>query len=448
MNYKIGLVAAASLISGASVGADRLEIPSSFNPVGSGARALGQGGSFIATADDASAASWNPGALTQLRQTEIAAMFSHTQLSEDNSFSSETDLNGKQDVSNSELNYLAFSMPCRAATCGKNMVFSVNYQRLYDFSREWKLSRKIDDGLSSGNEKINYEQDGSLYALGLAAAVQLTDNLSVGLTVNFWEDFVNDNEWTQNYNSSESVTQIDTLRNEDAQFTTTNGFTGTNFNLGLLWDVYQQGQQKLTIGAVYKSAFEAEVNQTSQAKINTVYPELNGFDEQNSVGPNNENLKIDMPSSIGLGVAFQWNDSFTTSLDVYQTAWSDFVLTDQDGNKRSPLSGKLLSTVAQLKDTTQIRLGGEYRIISQKAGSNYIIPIRAGLFIDPAAAEGETDDTYGFSVGTGIAYQNWVFDVAYQHRIASDIGQSAMQSLGYKQDITEHLIMGSVFYRY
>ena len=35
-------------------------------PVGSGARALGQGGAFIAVADDATAASWNPGALMTL----------------------------------------------------------------------------------------------------------------------------------------------------------------------------------------------------------------------------------------------------------------------------------------------------------------------------------------------------------------------------------------------
>ena len=36
---------------------------SSPNPVGSGARALGWGSAFIAVADDATAASWNPGGL-------------------------------------------------------------------------------------------------------------------------------------------------------------------------------------------------------------------------------------------------------------------------------------------------------------------------------------------------------------------------------------------------
>lgn len=33
-------------------------------PIGSGVRTLGQGSAFIAVAEDATAASWNPGALT------------------------------------------------------------------------------------------------------------------------------------------------------------------------------------------------------------------------------------------------------------------------------------------------------------------------------------------------------------------------------------------------
>src|SRR5690554_2893241 len=50
----------------------QLEITSSPNVVGSGARALGMGGAFIAVADDATAASWNPGGLTQLERPEVS----------------------------------------------------------------------------------------------------------------------------------------------------------------------------------------------------------------------------------------------------------------------------------------------------------------------------------------------------------------------------------------
>jgi len=64
----------------------RVEIPSSPNPVGSGARALGMGGAFIAVADDATAASWNPGGLIQLEKPEISVVGAFVYRNEDNHF--------------------------------------------------------------------------------------------------------------------------------------------------------------------------------------------------------------------------------------------------------------------------------------------------------------------------------------------------------------------------
>ncbi|MCK5503985.1 MAG: hypothetical protein KAJ10_02425, partial [Thermodesulfovibrionia bacterium] len=54
-----------------------VEISSSLNPVGSGARATGMGGAFIGVADDATAASWNPAGLIQLEKPEISAVYSY-----------------------------------------------------------------------------------------------------------------------------------------------------------------------------------------------------------------------------------------------------------------------------------------------------------------------------------------------------------------------------------
>ncbi len=71
---------------GASAYGAEVEIPSSFNPVGSGARAIGMGGAFIAVADDATAASWNPGGLTQLRLPEFSVVGSFYHRGEDIEF--------------------------------------------------------------------------------------------------------------------------------------------------------------------------------------------------------------------------------------------------------------------------------------------------------------------------------------------------------------------------
>ena len=76
-----------------------IEITSSPNPVGSGARALGMGGAFIAVADDATAASWNPGGLVQLERPEISAVGEGFHRKENNSFADFPEASGDQTVS-------------------------------------------------------------------------------------------------------------------------------------------------------------------------------------------------------------------------------------------------------------------------------------------------------------------------------------------------------------
>jgi long-subunit fatty acid transport protein len=100
------------------------------NPVGSGARALGFG-AFIAVADDATAASWNPGGLVQLKTKEISIVGNYSSQGTDYTFS---EANGSQSTSLTDLNYLSFAYPF--TLWNRHMVVSLNYQRLYDFTRQ------------------------------------------------------------------------------------------------------------------------------------------------------------------------------------------------------------------------------------------------------------------------------------------------------------------------
>ena len=81
------------------------EIPSSFNPVGSGARALGMGGAFIAVADDATAASWNPGALMQLDKPEVSIVGAGFIRDEDLDLGTNPEANGTNSVSKARIIY-------------------------------------------------------------------------------------------------------------------------------------------------------------------------------------------------------------------------------------------------------------------------------------------------------------------------------------------------------
>src|SRR3972149_673532 len=109
-------------------------------PVGSGARALGMGGAFIAVADDATASSWNPGGLTQLERPELSVVGSFLSIHQDFDPSSTGLLSlNDEGASSTDLNYASVAYPFKVL--GKNLVAALNYQQKYDFHTEIDFSK-------------------------------------------------------------------------------------------------------------------------------------------------------------------------------------------------------------------------------------------------------------------------------------------------------------------
>jgi long-subunit fatty acid transport protein len=402
---------------------------SSWNPVGSGARALGMGGAFIAVADDATAASWNPGGLIQLESPEVSIVGAYFYRNEDNYFGKSPESNGQQDFDFAGINYLSAAYPFNWG--GRNMIFALNYQNLYDFTRHWKFSQQQISGTVDIWQDTDYKAEGSLGAIGLAYSIQVSPAFSLGLTLNFWSDSLYDNSWEQRRNISGTgsslagpVTSIESSIDKYS-------FSGINANIGFLWNA----TGRLTIGGVFKAPFRADLEHQSTSytylQIGAAAPAITNDHYV-------EDLKVDMPMSYGLGIAYRFSDSFTMSLDVYRTEWDDFALYTPDGEKRSPVTWELLAT-ADIQPTTQVHTGAEYLFIRDK----YVIPFRAGVFIDPAPAKGSPDYYYGLSVGTGLAYGRFIFDVAYQYRFANDANEFIMETLDFSQDIREHTVYAS-----
>ena len=416
----------------------RIEIPSSPNPVGSGARALGMGGAFIAVADDATAASWNPGGLIQLELPEISIVGAGVHRIEDNTFSLSPEGSGDETVSRTTLNYL--SAACPFSVRGHNMIVSVNYQHLFDFTREWDFSIRSDTALNSAEQSVSHDQEGQLSAYGLAYCVQVTPEISLGLTLNFWEDGITSNRWKrETIQQGSGVNQGDRFtfesRNVDRY-----SFSGFNTNFGLLWNI----TPRLTLGAVLKTPFEADLDREHTIFTAVEYPDLTTDSGTPQPGSRlSEYAKTDetltMPMSYGIGIAYRFSNELTGSLDVYRTEWDDFELEDADGNKTSPITGKS-SAASDVDPTHQVRLGAEYLI----KRPDYIVPIRAGVFYDPAPAEDSPDDIFGFSIGSGIAVKRLTFDVAYQYRFGNDVGTSVLKQWGFSQDLSEHTLYSSV----
>ena len=188
------------------------------NAVGSGARAMGVGGAFIAVGDDATAASWNPACLIQLEKPEASFVFTDEY----------RDIGGNKRNGVTDVNYLSWSFPF--AVQDINMIISFNYQRLFDFYFNYDRAlapRNIPPALQGymigpgtgspqlfnaqydtyflsqhsegSNSSLTYNQKGALGAFTPAFAIQLLPQLSVGFTYNFWNTAWMGNSYRSHY---------------------------------------------------------------------------------------------------------------------------------------------------------------------------------------------------------------------------------------------------------
>jgi len=412
------------------------EIPSSMTPVVSGARALGMGGAFIAVADDATAASWNPGGLTQLETPEVSIVGAYFDRTESNTFGTNPDDGEEQNVSNYNVNYLSATYPFTAL--GRNMIVSASHQYLYDFYRELEYPTSYSDSQWDYNGTGNIEHEGGLSAIGISYGAQVTPNFSIGFTLNFWQDGLYENQLRMETTETGSG-----LLNGEAFISNvyrkdTFAYKGFNVNIGILWNISSQ----LTFGFVLKTPFTAELEHSYKKDLDVQFPNdpLRNFGNSEV---KNTDEEIVIPMSYGIGFAYRFSDSLSTSVDIYRTDWDDYTLTDENGDETSPITGEPMDE-ADIDPTHQIRTGIEYLHIVD----TYVIPVRGGLFYDPAPADGGSDAYYGYSCGTGFAKGNVVFDVAYQYRVGNDVAEFMLEEFEFSQDMREHTIYASIIYHF
>ncbi|HBI14960.1 MAG TPA: hypothetical protein DDY20_05525 [Desulfobulbaceae bacterium] len=430
-----GTIAAHAFTLGQSVG-----ISSSPNPVGSGARALGMGGAFIALADDATAASWNPAALIQLEKPEISIVGAFFNNSDDYTSSVHPEIDHSATNDDVNLNYFSATYPFNVLS--RNMVISLNYQRLYEFNRSLDYNLELTASPSmpgiASSEQRSYNQEGYVGALGLAYSVAVTQQFSLGITLNLWTDELFwKNGWDERY-ANHSLTSFGSLTTVENTLITDqySGFRGINANLGFLWNI----NKYLTIGGVVKTPFTADVNHTYSE--NWTQRDINDGSIYSGHICDTETVELDMPLSYGIGIAARFTDAFSMGLDIYQTQWEEYILTDGQGNQFSPIDSRP-KNISDISNTTQVRLGAEYLFINPD--KNWVIPLRGGFFYDPEPAQETVRDFYGLSIGSGISFEKFSVDVAYQFRWGPEVGTSNLITTS-EADVYQHQLLLSLIY--
>jgi long-subunit fatty acid transport protein len=461
----------------------QLEINSSPNVVGSGARALGMGSAFIAIADDATAASWNPGGLTQLERPELSLVYSFKSNTEDFSSSAHRGLNFEDTVNFNEINYGSFVYPIPRTIGGRNLVVSLNILKQYDFDRDLNFRYTDVGAISSGiinlAGKYDYSQRGGLSSLSPAFGFEITDKLSMGVVWNIYDqDLLPDNEWK----TRKEIRQRTFFNSTALPFTVTRveedfkDFDGHNFTIGLLY----KPSERWSIGAVYHTKWSADVDYEVSTRL-----AVNGFaairrpDELiiNSVGqlltPTTRSQRYTFPSAFGIGAAYRFpNDKLTVSFDITRREWDQFEILDpQNANpaarRKSGVTG-LNKNLSDIDPTYTVRLGAEYVFVNDsKPKQDYLPSLRAGIFYDPEPSGGRPDlwygigpggkglkgdgkpvDFFGVSLGAGVLVKDRInLDLAYVYRFGDGARDDTFGLYGTDADVDQHTVyMSTVIY--
>lgn len=435
-----------------------LDFSISPSPVGSGARAAGMADAFVAIADDATGASWNPAGLVQLERAELSVVGSFNAITEQFEAANRPEFDSRHEESSTDLHFLSFAYPLPILIVGRNATVSVSYQRKYDFARsfdvDYDLSFIAGDGTSVTQIRhYDFDQDGGLSTITPAFALEITKRLSVGVAFNLWRStFLSENDWERrlvirNEASTGDFIFPPTTRLVEEKY---DDFEGENYVIGVLWNV----TERFNIGMRYDSAFTGKVDYTMRGTGTNLTPKF----EQ-------ERRKISVPDSLTVGASYRINDQLTLAFDVTRTDWNDFFVKDAKGKKVSLVTGQDIDApnATELDATYTVRLGSEYVFVPKrpKETLTQLWTVRGGAFYDEepasnrptgdpdAIGDGRPDRFWGITAGVGVqAFQRINIDFAYQARFGFGVDSDRIIGIeGFEEDVLQHrFLLSTVIY--
>jgi long-subunit fatty acid transport protein len=419
MRKLILALVAAALIAPMAMAQD---IDYDFNIMGTGARARGMGGAFIGVADDATAVGWNPAGLAQLDKMEASAVGLFNMLK----YSSEVTIGTTSETYTGSASHIApafasFVVPVK--TGNRNIAFAVAYQRMIDMGNTAKGS---EDDPFLGTYTWIYEATGGMDAISPAAAIQLSENFSLGLAANIYMNGLKYN-YDENY---ASISSWDKYKYEEK-------YSGFNLNAGALVSL-----QKFSIGAMARFPFSLGVDVTES---NTWDYTANGGNA-GTVTNTMTGAEFSMPMMLGFGVAVKPTDKLTLAADYEIRSYSN-----------SEFSYQGYTDNAGMNDCNQIRVGMEYIL----TGPSAVFPVRLGFRTDPRTYDGfkgtfsnpDTSQASGTVItgGFGLIMGKMMLDLAYEYGsikpvdVSEDFGGTLVAM---KTEQKSHNIMLSLIYHF
>lgn len=371
----------------------------SFSIVGAGARAAGMGGAFTALADDASAASFNPAGLALLIRPEASVVLDGVSRHEDHAAFRNFE-GGVEEIygpsstgfDSRDVNFASFTVPFTVAE--RNLSFQLSYHRQIDFTYEGERSfgETLVTGEPVADLRQSVDQQGDVHTFSLAAAYQLTQRTSLGLTVSRWQG---------SWGFATETLEIPADGGEQAglRFAQDNDWSGWNLTAGLLLRY-----RYLDFGAAVRSAFDGDyrVSSALATSFPTPFEPASSFDGT-----------LHWPSSYTLGLAAKPLETWVVTADYTEYDWDDMVI---EGVGDEPVNFFDLRPESEstTRNTGVWRFGTEVNVFPRGRQ----LALRGGWFDEPRpqllAPGDEKSSNRGWTAGAGWKLGPVSIDLAYQ----------------------------------
>jgi len=421
--------------------------------IGSGARAFGVGGAFIAIADDATATTWNPAGLARMIDPEMSFVFTDYSYNVKvpplfaftNNYS-EQKLEGK----GTNIDFISFAFPIEVSKRELRIVPQMSYQRILNYKSNEHLLEPV--SLLMGLPPLQYfkgsinsfrkEYSGGFNNISLSVGIPFSASMQIGATLNYWYGGHTGTEKSQlegtlirnfpwfspkgmSFRSDTTHFSADILQQSTARI------HGINGNFGLMICM----SENFRIGLVYKLPCILNYESEFLFSNKNVIIDSTSYEQSGN---------LHYPGILGLGVSFRPASQWTITTDYTVCEWSKCQLemlrrTCRNGadsliDQENFPGNDYISASRKQSNTQQYRLGTEYVLLRSK----YSFPLRLGFFIYTPYIKDGRDRTplyYGYTAGVGIGCMNNLFiDAAVVYQTGSSfISDNKERKMEYTQ---------------
>jgi long-subunit fatty acid transport protein len=403
--------------------------------IGSGARAMGMGGAFVAVADDATAASWNPAGLSLLVRPEVSFVQDFTRLKNNLAASSSSQSNLSATIFRSSFSGFAYTANARdpeffsvtypVARGRWRFVPQFSYRRAikrnlaYQYTRDQVTENPAAGTRTSSTTSVTFDSDGGIDVYAASVGVNFDPRWNIGVAVNLWRG-----DW-----DSRSVSSS-TLATSTSSTAASEKTSGTSTDVGVLF----KPTRRFAVGAVLRTRFTLQRDATSDNQIAYTVPVA-----PTSTSRTTSELDADVkwPLSVSFGASVSPIDALVVSADYTKGFWSDATIsgtsttitafqpggpvprtTTSTVNSTYPFAALTYAPQTSQQDSYQARGGAEYTMRRSSSGNFIGIPVRAGLFRDKSMQpqlDGSALVSNGITVGGGLLWRRLSIDGAYVH---------------------------------